>query len=545
MKLIVLHSLILFRFHPRSLLLVILGMFGGLVAGCSANQEYSDVMETPNVIIIYADDVAYNDLGVYGTDLIPTPNLDQMANTGMMMTDAYATASTCTPSRYSLLTGQYAFRNQRAQILDGDAPLLIDPDMTVLPDLFKEAGYTTSIVGKWHLGLGNGDTDWNGEVAPGPLELGFDESFIVPTTVDRVPTVYLRSHTVEGLSPDDEPLQVSYERNFEGEPTGISNPEMLIYPADRQHAGSIENGVSRIGWQKGGESAMWDDEEMTQRFVDLGGEFIRANKDNPFFLFLPMHQNHVPRVPNERFVGTSQTGLRGDHVVELDWAVGEIFAVLDELGIREETLVIFSSDNGPIYDDGYKDGAIEDANGHKANGPLRGGKYTAYEGGTRLPFIVNWKGVVPEGKRSAAAFSQVDLMASLAGLIGVELPDSDRMDSINNLDTMLGKSEKSRPYVLQQGAGQDYYGFRMGEWKLIPATTPPPFADMKHNSRENPISTPMPEKDTDYLFNLDQDPGETTNLAGQYPEKVEEMKAILERIKQLDDKTIISEMNIE
>lgn len=303
--------------HFITVLVVIVGV------GCSPKQPSSDLPEKPNVIIIYADDVSYNDLGVYGTDLIPTPHLDEMAKTGMMMTDAYATASTCTPSRYSILTGQYAFRNKRAQILDGDAPLLIDPEMTVLPDLFKKAGYATSLVGKWHLGLGNGTIDWNGEVKPGPLELGFDESFIVPTTVDRVPTVYLNGHYVEGLSPQDDPLLVSYEKNFEGEPTGISHPEMLIYPADRQHAGSIVNGVSRIGWQKGGESAMWEDEEMTQKFVDLGSEFIRENKDNPFFLFLPMHQNHVPRVPNKQFIGKSQTGLRGDHVVELDWAVGD------------------------------------------------------------------------------------------------------------------------------------------------------------------------------------------------------------------------------
>lgn len=533
----------MYKYPTRSVCIaVIIGVLG---FGCASNQSNSDRPEKPNVIIIYADDIAYNDLGVYGTDLIPTPHLDKMANTGMMMTDAYATASTCTPSRYSILTGQYAFRNKRAQILDGDAPLLIDPEMTVLPDLFKDAGYATSIVGKWHLGLGNGEIDWNGEVRPGPLELGFDESFIVPTTVDRVPTVYLNGHYVDGLSPEDEPLQVSYENNFEGEPTGISNPEMLIYPADRQHAGSIVNGVSRIGWQKGGESAMWEDEDMTQKFVDLGSEFIRDNKDNPFFLFLPMHQNHVPRVPNERFIGMSQTGLRGDHVVELDWAVGEIFALLDELGIREETMVIFSSDNGPIYDDGYGDGAIEDANGHKANGPFRGGKYTAYEGGTRLPFIVNWKGVVPEGKVSSAVFSQVDLMASLAALIGAELPDSENMDSLNNLESMLGKSDKDRPYVLQQGAGEAYYGLRLGDWKLIPGTNPPPFAEMKHNSRENPISTPMPERNTDYLFNLAEDEGETTNLADQYPEKVEEMKAILEQIKQTDDQTVTATLSKE
>lgn len=516
-------------------------LLGSIVLSSCSNSENS-THKYPNVIIIYADDVAYNDIGIYGTDMIPTPNIDEMARSGLMMTSAYATASTCTPSRYSLLTGEYAFRNDRAQILDGDAPLLIDPDMVTLPDIFKEAGYKTSVIGKWHLGVGDGNTDWNSAVKPGPLELGFDESFIVPTTVDRVPTVYLNGHYVEGLNPEEDPLYISYEENFEGEPTGISNPEMLRYPADRQHAGSIWNRISRIGWQKGGESAMWIDEEMTNVMVKRGKEFITQNREDPFFMFFPMHQNHVPRAPHSDFIGKSETGLRGDHVVELDWAVGEILKTLDELNLRENTLVIFSSDNGPIYDDGYLDGAITDANGHKANGPFRGGKYTSYEGGTRLPFIVNWPGEVQAGKESDAVFSQVDLMASFASLIGIEIPDNIGNDSMNFADTMLGKSDKSRPYILQQGAGEDYYGLRMGDWKLIPATNPPPFANMKHNSRENPISTPMPEENTNYLYNLADDPGETTNLAADNQEKVQEMMELLELIKNSSDKKVINEL---
>lgn len=520
-----------------------LGLFVLLVSVSACSSQTAEKKQQPNVIIIYADDIGYNDLGIYGTDKIPTPNLDKMAKNGMMMTSAYATAATCTPSRYSLLTGEYAFRNRRAQILDGDAPLLIDPDRMTLADVFQEAGYQTAIIGKWHLGLGDGSIDWNGEVKPGPLEIGFHESFIVPTTVDRVPTVYLKGHYVDELSPETDPLMVSYEENFEGEPTGISHPELLVYPADEQHAGSIMNGISRIGWQKGGASAMWSDEGMTGKMVELGTDFIRRNQDSPFFMFFPMHQNHVPRAPNPRFVGASETGLRGDHVVELDWAVGELFAVLEELNLSEETMVIFSSDNGPIYDDGYADGAIEDANGHKANGMLRGGKYTSYEGGTRLPFIVNWPGVVPSGKVSDAVFSQIDLMASFSSLLDVELPENVGNDSMDQLTTLLGSSDSDRPYVLQQGAGENYYGLRKGDWKLIPATTPPPFANMKHNTRENPISTPMPEKNTDYLYNLANDPGETTNLAADYPEIVQEMKVLLEQIKATNDQQILREMS--
>lgn len=506
--------------------------------GCTKQQDAQDRLEKPNVVIVYADDVGFNDLGVYGTDQIPTPNLDALAKGGMRMTDAYSTASTCTPSRYTLLTGEYAFRNKRAQILDGDAPLLMDPDRPTLADVFKQAGYQTAIFGKWHLGLGNGEIDWNGQIKPGPLELGFDESVIVPTTVDRVPTVYVNGYEVEGLDAED-PIQVSYSENFEGQPTGISHPERLRYAADTQHAGSIVNGVSRIGWQKGGESAYWDDEQMTQKMVDLSLDFIERKKDSPFFLLVPMHQNHVPRIPNPEFVGQSDTGLRGDHVAELDWAIGQIMQKLDALDLTDNTLVIFSSDNGPVYDDGYDDGAIEEANGHKANGPFRGGKYTTYEGATRLPFIVHWPGVVPAAKVSKAAFSQVDVLASMAALVGVELTEGSGDDSIDFLSTMLGTSDKSRPYVLQQGAGEGYFGIRMGDWKLIPASNPPPFADMKHNSRKNPISTPMPKKGIDYLFNLADDPAETTNLAAEYPDKVQAMKEVLERVKKSSDRQVL------
>ena len=505
----------------------------------SACNDESTIPDRPNVIIIYADDIGFGDVGVYGSELIPTPHMDEMARTGMKMTSSYATSSTCTPSRYSILTGEYAFRNERAQILDGDAPLLIDPDEFNMVKMFQENGYRTSIIGKWHLGLGEGEIDWNTAIKPGPLEVGFDESFIIPTTTDRVPTVYVEGHHVVNLDPDD-PLYVNYDENFEGEPTGESHPELLRYLADDQHSGSILDGVSRIGFQKGGASAMWDDEEMSMELVGLAEEFISENIDNPFFLFFPLHQNHVPRMPNEKFWGSSETGLRGDHTVEFDWSVGEIVRILEEQGLRENTLIIISSDNGPIYDDGYDDGAIEDANGHVANGIYRGGKYTAFEGATRLPFIVNWPGVVEPGIVSDAKFSQVDLMASFASLLGVELSDDTGIDSLDLLEVMLGRSFEGRPHILQQGAGTDHMGLRVGDWKLIPNPRVPGWVNPKHNERENPISTPMPTRDTIYLFNLADDPGETTNLADQHPEIVEELMELYERILNENDIAILN-----
>ncbi len=505
----------------------------------TACSDDTSIPDRPNVIIIYADDIGFGDVGAYGSELISTPYMDEMARTGMMMTSSYATASTCTPSRYSILTGEYAFRNERAQILDGDAPLLIDPDGFNIVRMFQETGYRTSIIGKWHLGLGEGEIDWNTAIKPGPLELGFDESFIVPTTTDRVPTVYVNGHYVENLDPDD-PLFVNYRENFEGEPTGLTHPELLRYLADNQHSGSIHDGVSRIGFQKGGASAMWDDEEMSMKFLELAEEFINENKENPFFLFFPLHQNHVPRMPNEKFLGSSITGLRGDHTVEFDWTVGQIFRILDELGIRENTLVIVSSDNGPIFDDGYDDGAIENAHGHPASGPFRGGKYTAFEGATRVPFIVNWPGVVQPGIVSDAKFSQVDLMASFASLLGVELSDEEGIDSLDLLEVMLGKSFDGRPHILQQGAGTEHLGLRVGDWKLIPNPRVPNWVNPKHNARENPISTPMLNRNTIYLFNLADDPGETTNIAEQHPEVVEEMMALYDRILSENDITILN-----
>lgn len=490
-----------------------------------------DRVEQPNIVIIYADDVGYGDIGAYGSELIPTPHIDRMASEGLRFTDAYATASTCTPSRYSLLTGEYAFRNQRAQILPGDAPLLIEPGSTTLPAVLRDAGYRTSVVGKWHLGLGEGDLDWNGEIRPGPLEIGFDNAFLLPATNDRVPTVYVEDHRVYGLSKEDDPLRVSYSEKIGSLPTGHSHPELLHYPADSQHSGTIVRGISRIGWMDGGQSAWWDDQQMAPVFTSRSKEFIQQNKDNPFFLFLSMHENHVPRWPNPQFVGQSQTGLRGDAIVELDWVVGQVNETLDKLGLREKTLVIFTSDNGPVFDDGYDDGAIEQAAGHPASGPFRGGKYTAYEGGTRLPFIVSWPETIEGGKVSDAIISQVDLLATLAALAGVELPDEAAgTDSQNLLPVLLGQSDQGRKIVIQQGAG-GVFGIRRGAWKLIPAgDSRPPFVERKHNSRENPLTTPQVGPGH-YLFNLQEDPRETTNVADQHPEIVQELTRLLQNIR--------------
>ncbi len=481
--------------------------------------------ERPNIVIIYADDVGYGDLGCYGAELIPTPHLDEMAAQGVRFTAAYATSSTCTPSRYSVLTGEYAFRNPRAQILAGDAPLLIEPGSPTLPEVLRSAGYRTAVIGKWHLGLGESRVDWNGEVKPGPLEVGFDVSFILPATNDRVPTVWMDGRRVHNWSPSDDPIRVSYARKVGNLPTGASHPELVRYRGDPQHSGTIVNGVGRIGFMDGGQSAWWDDEDMGYEIARRSRAFMADAGGQPFFLFMSMTQNHDPRLPHPDFIGKSGIGLRGDDVVELDWVVGDVVAALEEMGIRDETLLIFTSDNGAIFWDGYYQGAVEQANGHKASGPYRGGKYLAYEGGSRVPTIVSWPGTAAKGLVSDALVSQVDLLGSLAALAKAEVPEGAAPDSRDQSSVWLGQSAEGRPHVLQQAIGS--FGLRQGDWKLIPGAKLPEWVDNKHNRYPNPLSSPLPPADADSLFDLSNDPGETTNLAAKHPEKVAELRALM------------------
>lgn len=284
-----------------------------LAAACSMYAA-----EKPNIIIIYADDVGYGDLGCYGAEVIDTPNLDALAAGGRRFTSGYATASTCTPSRYSLLTGEYPFRNQKAQILPGNAPLIIDPAKPTLPSVLKTVGYTTALVGKWHLGLGlpTEPLDWNGEIKPGPAQLGFDYSFHMAATGDRVPTVFIENGRIHGLDRND-PVEVSYQHPVGDEPTGLSHPHRLKQQADEQHAKTIVDGTSRIGWMSGGKSARWTDEEMPDTFLGKAIEFIEDSKEKPFFLFYAMHENHVPRLPHPRFRGATPLGVRGDAVTPI------------------------------------------------------------------------------------------------------------------------------------------------------------------------------------------------------------------------------------
>ncbi len=456
--------------------------------------------DKPNVIIIYGDDVGYGDVGYNGSKMIPTPNIDKLAKEGLIFTDGHCPASTCTPSRYSMLTGRYAFR-KRVGILPGDAKMCIPTNVMTLPKLFGKAGYTTGVVGKWHLGLGDGVTkiNWNKAVKPGPLEIGFDYSFLLPATNDRVPCVYMRNHHIINLDPKD-PITVQYGKplptQFHDGVPATDYPDgrkdrssMTYYQSSHGHNNSVINGIGRIGYMTGGKSALWDDETMTDVMVDECKKFIAKNKKKPFFLYYASQDIHVPRAPHPRFKGKSKLGFRGDAMVQFDWAVGEIMKELKKQGISDNTMVIFSSDNGPVYDDGYKDGTTvrtstkEKDRGHDGSGPYRGGKYQAYEGGTRVPFIVNWpKGIKP-GKTDALV-SHIDFMASFADLLNVTIPKGEAADSQNVMKALLGKDKVGNEFMLEESRA---LAIRKGDWKYISGKKP-------------------------QLFNLSNDIGEQKNL---------------------------------
>ncbi len=474
----------------------------------------------PNLVIIYADDLGYGDVGSYGATGVATPNIDTIAAKGLKLTDAHASAATCTPSRYSLLTGEHGFRS-KAAILPGDAPLLISPEQPTLPKLLKKAGYASAVIGKWHLGLGYGDVDWNQAVKPGPLEIGFDYSFLLPATGDRVPTVYLENHHVVDLELDD-PLEVNYQQNIGNRPTGHSHPELLRVKADPQHSNTIVNGVSRIGSMKGGESAYWVDEEFPDIFTAKAVDFMRKHKDQPFFLFHSMHDIHVPRMPNPRFKNASTMGPRGDAIAQLDWMTGQIVQELEKLGIADNTILIFTSDNGPVLDDGYQDMAVELLGEHKPAGPLRGGKYSAYEAGTRVPTIVYWPGTIAPAQ-SDALVSQLDIYATMADIIGLPLAEAEAMDSEVQTPAWLGQSDKGRDWLALESVGT--VSLRHGKWKYIRPLQNESLPAWLHNKD---IETGL--QGTQQVFNLETDIGEQRNLAATEPERVVTMQQKLGEI---------------
>ncbi|RMG36131.1 MAG: arylsulfatase [Planctomycetota bacterium] len=471
--------------------------------------------QRPNIVVIMADDLGYGDVSCYGAHRVRTPNIDRLAREGLRFTSGYCSASTCTPTRFTFLTGTYAFRQKGTGIAPPNATALIRAGTPTVASLLKQAGYTTAVIGKWHLGLGQPPgPDWNGLLKPGPLEIGFDYCFLLPTTNDRVPPVYVENHRVRNLDPND-PLWVGMKRPSPDHPTGLTHRHLLRMDWSHGHHDSIHNGIGRIGFFTGGKSALWRDEDLAEEWVKQSVRWITENRDRPFFLFFASHDIHVPRMPNERFQGATPMGFRGDAIVELDWCVGELLKTLDRLNLTEKTLVVFCSDNGPVLDDGYKDGAVEKLGDHKPAGPFRGGKYTVYEGGTRIPFIVRWPGHVQPGV-SDEIVCTVDLAASFASLAGVPIPPGGCRDSFNVLPALLGRpGARGRDHLVQQDNGnRGNFGFRQGNWKLVRL-----ISGRGKNAKRRLE-----------LYDLSVDPGESHDLATEHPEIVRRMNDRLQAL---------------
>lgn len=471
------------------------------------------VPQKPRAVVVFiADDLGYNDTSSYGCSKVPCPHLDKLAEEGLKFTDAHSTASVCTPSRFSLLTGKYAWRQKGTGILPGDAKLILptkDERMT-LGTMMQQAGYRTAAIGKWHLGLGRGNApiNWNEPISPGPREVGFDYSFILAATADRVPCVYLRDGKVVGLDPND-PIEVTYTPGFRfsEEKTAKTHPELLKpwgRPADAQHSCTIVDGISRIGHMHGGTAALWKDQDMADEITREAVRFIEESAGKPIFLYFATNDIHVPRDPHKRFVGKSGLGIRGDVTVQMDDSLGRVRAALDKAGYGDDCLFIFTSDNGPVISDGYLDNADKDCDGHNPAAPYSGGKYTLQEGGTRMPFIVSWPGKVRQGE-SSALISQVDLPRSLAALVGVKVPANAMPDSQNQLPALLGQDPNGRKDLVEQAYSNEL-ALRSGPWKFIPGISP-------------------------RLYDLSRDIRETKNVASEHPEIVQRLHRRLQDIR--------------
>jgi arylsulfatase A-like enzyme len=513
-------------FRLASALLLLAGL--RLIAAAPADR--------PNIIFILADDIGYADLSCTGAKHARTPAIDSLARDGIRFTNAHSPASTCTPTRRAFLTGTYSWRQQPGSaIAPGDAPLSIAPGTATAASLLGSAGYRTAVVGKWHLGLGpTGGPDWNGEIRPGPLEIGFDHAFIMPATGDRVPCVYVEDHRVVGLDPRD-PIRVNYRAKVGDEPTGRENPDQLRLRHTHGHDMTIINGVGRIGWMAGGRAARWKDEDMADTYAAKAVAFIERSAAQPFFLYLATHNIHVPRVPHPRFHGSSGSGTRGDAIQELDAIVGQVLATLDRLRIADRTLVIFTSDNGGVMDDGYEDVGRFD---YHPNQPLRGYKGSIWEGGHRVPFLARWPGRIQPGTTSGALIAHLDMPATFAALVGTPIPAGQCRDSFNILPALLRQptAQPVRPhFVAHNGGTEGPFALLAGDWKYLETAQPIRAAD----TREVPGVGKAPAakakakgaRTGPVLVNLAADLGESGNQAAQEPAKLAEMQALLARIR--------------
>jgi len=492
------------------------------ISGCNKNN--SPTNRNPNVIIIYTDDLGYGDLSCYGAIKLKTPNIDKLASQGVMFTDAHSASAVCTPSRYALLTGQYPFRRNLFHPVFHKVGLVIDTAQSTIADIMKKADYSTACIGKWHLGFGEDTPDWNGILKPGPLELGFDYYYGIPVVNSHPPFVYVENYRVVGLDPDD-PFVFNGER-----------AETKEFPAKR--------GMNAIGGAKAAH-ALYDDEMVGTQLTRKAIEWINDNKNGPFFLYFSTTNIHHPFTPHPRFKGTSECGEYGDFVHELDWMVGEIMQTLDKLMISDNTLVVFTSDNGGMLNlSGQK--AWE--SGHRLNGQLFGFKFDAWEGGHRIPFIARWPGKIKAGSVSDQLICNVDMLATLAELTGYKLKESEGPDSYNILPALMGNNKDPiRDHIVLAAKDKSHLTLRLKEWVYIGAQGGGGFGGksfgdnhlgnvagvwltgQKNSDIEN--GEIKPDAPEEQLYNLSTDLTQSSNVIRENPEIAETMKKYLEEIK--------------
>lgn len=476
--------------------------------------------EKPNIIIINADDLGYGDLGCYGATKVKTPNIDRLAKEGRKFTDAHTASAVCSPSRYGLLTGQYPLRKNYWGPIPFSSPLTIDENTPTLGTVLKSVGYKTAFFGKWHLGFGDEKTDWNKPLKPGPLELGFDYYFGIPFVNSGPPFVYVENHGVVGYDPND-PFVLGEESVTQK------------WPA--------KNGYKHIGGAENPHMIYRDDNVGTtlkERSINWIKKTAKNNNENPFFLLLNTTNIHHPFTPAPQFKQTSEIGRYGDFIHELDWMVGEILNTLDDLNISDNTLVIFTSDNGGMLNHGGQDAWKA---GHKLNGELLGFKFGAWEGGHRVPMITRWPNKIPENSVSDQLISQVDFFDTLSNLVGTS-DTFETEDSFNQLETLLGNPKKPvRDYLIISPNSPQHLVVRTKKWSYIPAKNEGGFRGgignhslggaaafelTKQNNSDIENAKVKESAPKAQLYNLEKDISQSTNVIQQNPKTAEKLHQI-------------------
>lgn len=476
--------------------------------------------ERPNIVFIIADDLGIGDVGCYGAQMIKTPNIDRLSTEGVLATDAHASASVCTPSRYAIITGKDYWRVKK----EWQGQMLIEPDQPTVAKTLREAGYTTAYFGKWHLGWGEvdpakrranrSDLDWNAEkLAPGVLEAGYDYFFGTPFSHNEPPLVFVENSSVYGRDPAD--------------------PLILVSPEEEKYFG--------YGTSRGAKAA--HDARPIDR-IDLivaerAASFIADHKEKPFYMNIAFVAPHVPIAPADQFKGSSKASSYGDFVSMLDHCVGVVLDSIKASGLEDRTLVVFTSDNGAIL---HKD---VHALGHRANAALLGQKTDAWEGGLNIPFIARWPGRIPAGTKTSALISLNDFYATACAASGASLPTDGNLNTINQLPVLENPASPGpRKEMTYLAISKPAVSLRSGEWVYIPArgslgvTTDPKMAWAMQfeelgltNSDFNADGTPVDGAPEVQLYNLAEDPGQHVNLAAKNPEKVAELDARLREIR--------------